>query len=248
MAFAQIYCPALGMRTSMKPSLAGIRPLPLLRRFSSPDPMEHRAKWFAVPAVRVSNVSNKKLFVSMCVNGSSSQSNFEADTATIYPEDKLDKTESIESSPFVELDNEKTGTEIHHQEEAVTPTQRSARIHDFCLGIPYGGFLFFGGLFGFVFSRNLTGLIFGSAISALSIFSLMVWSSGGSSIPFILGQTAMSVAFIWRHLQAYSLSKKLFPAVFYIALSAAMICFYAYVLISGGNPPPKKLAKARSWQ
>lgn len=61
MAFAQIYCSALGMRRSMKPSLAGIRPLPLLRRFSSPDPMEHRTKCFRVPAVRVSNVSNKKV-------------------------------------------------------------------------------------------------------------------------------------------------------------------------------------------
>lgn len=61
MAFAQINCLALGMRTSMKPSLGGIRPLPLLRRFSSPDLMEQRAKWFRVPAVRVSNVSNKKV-------------------------------------------------------------------------------------------------------------------------------------------------------------------------------------------
>ncbi|XP_074587482.1 protein FATTY ACID EXPORT 1, chloroplastic-like [Curcuma longa] len=236
MASAQIYGPGLGMRSSMKPSLASIRPSLPLRT------MELRINCFKVPAVRVSNISNRKFCVSMCANGSNSQSDFEAGTATIYP---VDKSESIESSPVGELADEKTATEIHGQEEATAPTQKTARIHDFCLGIPYGGFLFFGGLLGFVLSRNPTGLIFGGAISALSIFSLIVWSSGGSSIPFILGQTAISVAFLWRHSQAYSLSKKLFPASLYIALSAAMVCFYLYVLISGGNPPPKKLTKAK---
>ncbi|XP_042435090.1 protein FATTY ACID EXPORT 1, chloroplastic-like [Zingiber officinale] len=226
MASAQIYGPGLGMRSSMKPSLAAIRPSLPLRT------MEFRIKCFKVPSVRVINISNRKFYVSMRANRRNSQSDFEASTDTIYPEDKFDKSESIESNPVVQ--------------EATAPTQKTARIHDFCLGIPYGGFLFFGGLLGFVLSRNPTGLIFGGVISALSIFSLIVWSSGGSSIPFILGQTAISVAFFWRHLQAYSSSKRFFPASLYLALSAAMVCFYSYVLLSGGNPPPKKLAKAKA--
>ncbi|KAG6479111.1 hypothetical protein ZIOFF_062571 [Zingiber officinale] len=173
MASAQIYGPGLGMRSSMKPSLAAIRPSLPLRT------MEFRIKCFKVPSVRVINISNRKFYVSMRANRRNSQSDFEASTDTIYPEDKFDKSESIESNPVVQ--------------EATAPTQKTARIHDFCLGIPYGGFLFFGGLLGFVLSRNPTGLIFGGVISALSIFSLIVWSSGGSSIPFILGQTVEEV-------------------------------------------------------
>ncbi|KAJ8500982.1 hypothetical protein OPV22_011534 [Ensete ventricosum] len=107
-----------------------------------------------------------------------------------------------------------------------------------------GGLLFAGGLLGFIFSRNATAMIYGGAILALSVLSLKVWRTGRSSVPFILGQAAFSAAHLWKLLQAYSLSKKVFPTGLYIFLSAAMICFYSYVLISGGNPPPKKLAAA----
>ena len=31
---------------------------------------------------------------------------------------------------------------------------------------------------------------------------------------------------------------------FFIHYSAAMLCFYSYVMISGGNPPPKKLQES----
>ncbi|KAG6476277.1 hypothetical protein ZIOFF_065516 [Zingiber officinale] len=117
MASAQIYGPGLGMRSSMKPSLAAIRPSLPLRT------MEFRIKCFKVPSVRVINISNRKFYVSMCANRRNSQSDFEASTDTIYPEDKFDKSESIESNPVVQ--------------EATAPTQKTARIHDFCLGIPY---------------------------------------------------------------------------------------------------------------
>lgn len=54
-----------------------------------------------------------------------------------------------------------------------------------------GGVLFAGGMLGFMFSRNATGMILGGAILALSVFSLKVWSTGRSSLPFILGQAGM---------------------------------------------------------
>lgn len=67
MAFAQIYGPGLGMRSSMKQSLAGIRPSLPLSRVSSLDTMELRIKCFKVPAVRVSNISRRKVifFISL---------------------------------------------------------------------------------------------------------------------------------------------------------------------------------------
>ncbi|XP_050230335.1 protein FATTY ACID EXPORT 1, chloroplastic [Mercurialis annua] len=121
----------------------------------------------------------------------------------------------------------------------------AAKIHDFCFGIPYGGLVLSGGFLGFLFTRNVTalstGVLFGGALLALSFLSLKIWRQGKSSIPFVLGQAALSAALVWKNFQAYSVTKKLFPTGFYAVVSAAMLCFFSYVMISGGNPPPKKL-------
>nr|GME21229.1 protein FATTY ACID EXPORT 1, chloroplastic [Ipomoea batatas] len=122
---------------------------------------------------------------------------------------------------------------------------RAAKIHDFCFGIPFGTFVLSGGLLGFIFSRNITtlgnGVLFGGALLALSTVSLKVWRQGKSSLPFILGQAVLAGFLLWKNVQTYSLTKKVFPTGLYAAISAAMLCFYFYVVISGGNPPPKKM-------
>lgn len=127
----------------------------------------------------------------------------------------------------------------------VEEEKKGAKIHDFCFGIPYGGFVLSWGLIGSIFSRNLStlgnGLLFGGALLALSIYSLKVWRQGKSSIPFVLGQAVLSAVLLWKNIQSYTMTKKVFPIFVYAAVSAAMLCFYTYVVISGGNPPPKKL-------
>ncbi|XXG90138.1 hypothetical protein AAC387_Pa12g1969 [Persea americana] len=134
--------------------------------------------------------------------------------------------------------------------ESVIPQKRAAKIHDFCFGIPFGGLVLSGGLVGFIFSRNpvtlTTGVLYGGALLALSFWSLKIWRKGKSSLPFILGQAALSAVLLAKHFQMYSLTKKLFPSGFYAVVSAAMLCFYSYVMASGGNPPPKKLKLATS--
>ncbi|XP_061364514.1 protein FATTY ACID EXPORT 1, chloroplastic-like isoform X2 [Gastrolobium bilobum] len=128
--------------------------------------------------------------------------------------------------------------------EGLSQQKRTAKIHDFCLGIPFGGFVLGGGIIGFLLTRSLTtlsnGVLFGGAILLLSTLSLKVWRQGKSSLPFILGQSALSGILIWKNFQSYSLAKKVFPTGISAILSFAMLCFYLYVLISGGNPPPKK--------
>uniref|UniRef100_A0A2P2K5B2 Uncharacterized protein n=1 Tax=Rhizophora mucronata TaxID=61149 RepID=A0A2P2K5B2_RHIMU len=67
----------------------------------------------------------------------------------------------------------------------------AAKLHDFCLGIPYGGFIITGGLVGFIFSRNIATLsttLFGGALLFLGTLSLKNWRQGNSSLPFVLGQ------------------------------------------------------------
>ncbi|CAL9046760.1 protein FATTY ACID EXPORT 1, chloroplastic-like isoform X1 [Musa acuminata AAA Group] len=244
MAVSQLYGSGLAAKWSMR-SLEGLRPLPLWPRVASSGSPDLKSNYFKVPAIRVSNISGRKLTVSMGLNGSSPRSSIVANAATRYAEDKPDQAdEPLKTNPTVKSINEKLDMDAHVQEEAVVPTKRSAKIHDFCFGIPFGGLLFAGGLVGFIFSRNATAMIYGGAILALSVLSLKVWRTGRSSLPFILGQAAFSAALLWKLLQAYSLSKKVFPTGLYIFFSAAMICFYSYVLISGGNPPPKKLAAA----
>ncbi|KAL2923476.1 Protein FATTY ACID EXPORT 1 chloroplastic [Bienertia sinuspersici] len=131
---------------------------------------------------------------------------------------------------------------------AVVEKKKTAIIHDFCFGIPFGGFVLTGGLLGSIFSKNLatlgTGVLFGGAILAFSIFSLKVWKQGKSSFPFIIGQAVLAATLLWKNFQAYSVSKKLFPSGLYALVSAAMLLFYSYVVLSGGNPPSKKMKSA----
>ncbi|KAF8703411.1 hypothetical protein HU200_032214 [Digitaria exilis] len=123
--------------------------------------------------------------------------------------------------------------------------KRSAKIHDFCLGIPFGGLLFSMGLLGYIFSRSTISLVLGVAPGfatlLLGTLSLKVWRSGRSSFPFILAQAAISAFLAWKYSHAYFLTNRLLPWGFYASLSTAMVCFYGYVLLAGGNPPPKKL-------
>ncbi|XP_062185274.1 protein FATTY ACID EXPORT 1, chloroplastic-like [Phragmites australis] len=136
--------------------------------------------------------------------------------------------------------------ELVKEDEHVIPQKRSAKIHDFCFGIPFGGLLFSMGLLGYIFSRSTISLVLGVAPGLttllLGTLSLKFWRSGKSSFLFILAQAAISVFLAWKYSHAYFLTNRLLPWGFYASLSTAMTCFYTYVLLAGGNPPPKKLA------
>ncbi|KAJ0610987.1 putative RNA-directed DNA polymerase [Helianthus annuus] len=114
------------------------------------------------------------------------------------------------------------GEEISEPTENVISEQRSAKIHDFCFGLPYGGIVLSGGLIGFIFSRNtaslVTGGLYGGALLALSVLSLKIWKQGQSSTPFILGQLGIAAALLWKNIQTYSLTKKILPTGFHIVL------------------------------
>ncbi|XP_062225888.1 protein FATTY ACID EXPORT 1, chloroplastic-like [Phragmites australis] len=131
-------------------------------------------------------------------------------------------------------------------DEHVISQKRSAKIHDFCLGIPFGGLLFSMGLLGYIFSRSTLSLVLGVAPGLatllLGTLSLKFWWSGRSNFLLILTQAAISAFLTWKYSHAYFLTNRLLPWGFYASLSTAMSCFYAYVLLAGGNPPPKKIA------
>uniref|UniRef100_A0A0D9ZLZ5 Uncharacterized protein n=1 Tax=Oryza glumipatula TaxID=40148 RepID=A0A0D9ZLZ5_9ORYZ len=111
--------------------------------------------------------------------------------------------------------------ELVEADEDTSTQKRSAKIHDFCFGIPFG-------------------VAPGLATLFLGTLSLNFWRSGKSSFIFILGQAAISAVLAWKYSHAYILTNRILPWAFYASLSTAMACFYAYVLLSGGNPPPKK--------
>jgi len=151
------------------------------------------------------------------------------------------------SKPYPAVDEAATSKEIITEaveEPVATQPKRAAKIHDFCFGIPYGGLVMSGGLLGFAFSRNLTslstGVLYGGGLLALSTLSLKIWRQGKSCFPYILGQAVLSAVVFWKNFTAYAMTKKLFPAGVFAFVSAAMLCFYSYVVLSGGNPPPKR--------
>ncbi|CAL9754614.1 unnamed protein product, partial [Musa acuminata subsp. burmannicoides] len=233
--FLDLYGSKLAARWSIQPR-QGLRPSALWSRVSS-DRVDLMGKYVRVPAIRVSNISGGKHSVSLCHKGSSSSS-IDANTSMRHTQSKPDE------APTVEPVNGKMSMDIHVQTEAVNTIKRSAKIHDFCLGIPFGRFHFAGALLGYIFSRNPTGMVSGGVILALSFFSLKVWRTGRSSLPFISDQAGLYSSAPMNFLRIIFLDNYSSLIIFLTAGSVAMICFYSYVLISGGNPPPKKLAAA----
>ncbi|KMT15090.1 hypothetical protein BVRB_3g062110 [Beta vulgaris subsp. vulgaris] len=179
----------------------------------------------------------------------------DAETSSSGNMPKLSYAADLSSSSVEPVEKSYLGTEGHVNGKIggngppnPVVEKKTAKIHDFCLGIPFGGFVLTGGLLGSIFSRNLatlgTGVLFGGAILAFSTISLKVWKEGKSSFPLIVGQAVLAVTLLWKNFQTYSVSKKLFPSGLYALVSAAMLLFYSYVVISGGNPPPKKMKTA----
>ncbi|KAF7819063.1 protein FATTY ACID EXPORT 1, chloroplastic isoform X1 [Senna tora] len=207
--------------------------------------LQLRRRSFPCPSLR------SKLSVVMSLEGHGRDTGFDTKNTLKYTSDvpKMDVQEKQKS--YIEgHDAEKTGFGETKQEQGVIQQKKTAKIHDFCLGIPFGGIVLSGGIVGFLFSRSpatlTNGVLYGGALLFLSTFSLKVWRQGKSSLPFILGQAALSGVLIWKNFQAYSLAKKVFPTGFSAIMSSAMLCFYLYVLLSGGNPPPKKLKSSAS--
>ncbi|KAF3338041.1 Protein FATTY ACID EXPORT 1 [Carex littledalei] len=125
--------------------------------------------------------------------------------------------------------------------------KKYAKVHDFCLGIPYGGLLFIMGLIGYIVFRNPIsldlGVIPGFGTVALGVLSMMVWRKSKSNFIFILGQAVIAGFMTRQYTQAFILTQKILPWGFYAFLSCAMVCFYAYVVLSGGNAPPGHISK-----
>lgn len=119
-----------------------------------------------------------------------------------------------------------------------------SKIHDFCLGIPYGIFLAAGGLLWFILSGGTSalrfGVLLGSGLLYLSVTSLKKWKNGESSMTYIQGQAAITAFIFLRYYRRYGVNKVFFPTGVVGLVSGAMLAFYIYVLVSGGNPPPKK--------
>ncbi|XP_055808693.1 protein FATTY ACID EXPORT 1, chloroplastic-like [Solanum dulcamara] len=180
------------------------------------------------------------------------ESSLKSRTTLSYATDSSKPLNGTSSNSYSTPEDYVTGKEINEpvQENSSSQPKKAAKIHDFCLGIPFGGLVFTGGLIGFIFSRNpstlSSGVLFGGALLALSTISMKVWREGKTSFPFILGQAVLAAALLWKNMQTFSLTGKLFPTGFFAALSAAMFCFYSYVILSGGNPPPKKLKTSTS--
>ncbi|XP_020593065.1 protein FATTY ACID EXPORT 1, chloroplastic [Phalaenopsis equestris] len=193
-----------------------------------------------------------KTSISMRLNGNSTRIPGYEENTVLKFKGSSEKFGDDDMKPYSTLksSDEKIGADLDVLQDSVVEQKGYAKIHDFCLGIPYGGLLFGGGLFGFLFSRNpvsLTTSMLGAGIIVLAAISLKVWRKGLSSLPFMLGQAAIAATLLVKNFQSYSLTKNLFPSGLYISMSAAMLCFYFYVVISGGNPPPKrKLADAQS--
>ncbi|KAL5216215.1 hypothetical protein ABZP36_007616 [Zizania latifolia] len=99
--------------------------------------------------------------------------------------------------------------ELVEADEDTVTQKRSAKIHDFCLGIPFGGLLFCMGLLGYILSRSTISLVLGVAPGLATLFlatvSLNLWRSGKSSFVFIMGQAAISALLAWKYSHAYLL-------------------------------------------
>ncbi|KAL4295450.1 hypothetical protein GQ457_12G019690 [Hibiscus cannabinus] len=207
------------------------------RRFQ----LSHRSTFRPFSRSKLLTASDFQSFVVMSLDGHGAETaSSQLKTTPSYVAGESKPVEVTKSHPNAEEHVPETPSNLVEKNDIIQP-KRAAKIHDFCFGIPYGGLVLSGGLVGFILSRNPTTLLFGGAVLALSTFSLKIWREGKSSFPFILGQAAIAAVLLWKNLKTYSSTKKLFPNALYAAISAAMLLFYSYVVISGGNPPPKMM-------
>ncbi|KAI5421760.1 hypothetical protein KIW84_045260 [Lathyrus oleraceus] len=72
--------------------------------------------------------------------------------------------------------------------------------------------------------------------NGISVYSGTIISDWGGRLELEIDRKAR----IWAR------AKKIFPTGISAIISSAMLCFYLYVLVSGGNPPPKKLKPSAS--
>ncbi|XP_031261078.1 protein FATTY ACID EXPORT 1, chloroplastic isoform X2 [Pistacia vera] len=190
----------------------------------------------------------QKSWVVMCVDRrgeNTTSSEIKTTLSNTADESKPYVERTAKSYPDVEEEHAARvmGANEQVHDDGVSQQKKGAKIHDFCFGIPYGSLVLGGGLIGLIFSRNpatFRNIIIGGALLTLSTFSLKTWRQGKSSLPHIIGQAVLSAILLWKNYETYSLTKKLIPTAFYAAISVAMLCFYSYVVLSGGNPPPKK--------
>ncbi|XP_024521319.1 protein FATTY ACID EXPORT 3, chloroplastic isoform X2 [Selaginella moellendorffii] len=121
---------------------------------------------------------------------------------------------------------------------------KGAKLHDFCLGIPYGGVLVASGVASFILTGSAwaiqVGLVLGGLLLMLSVSSLNAWKKGKSSMSYIQGQAAIAFVIFLVQLGKARQRVSLLPMLASL-VSGAMLGFFCYVFLAGGNPPPKKV-------
>eukprot|EP00882_Tetradesmus_deserticola_P008934 GHRQ01009424.1.p1 GENE.GHRQ01009424.1~~GHRQ01009424.1.p1 ORF type:complete len:179 (+),score=16.12 GHRQ01009424.1:127-663(+) len=127
------------------------------------------------------------------------------------------------------------------------PHAGHAKLHDFCMTIPYGGVALLSGVLALVFKAPAVGLHLvgaGMVISLCSVLSIKAWKASSSSTPytFVCAGSSGYIAYqMWQRVQA---SIAPVPSGILLALSAALAVFCVYNIIAGGNPPPAQKTAA----
>lgn len=140
----------------------------------------------------------------------------------------------IENVPETVKDVAETAIGVHPDD-----LKNLSKIHDFCLGIPYGVLLFVGGFLSFLITGSIPavrfGVILGGIHLAASISSLKAWKKGDSSIPFVKGQAAIALIILLRESRVLCQRPSLIPGFFMSVFSAAILLFYSYIIFSERN-------------
>uniref|UniRef100_A0A0C9S9N2 TSA: Wollemia nobilis Ref_Wollemi_Transcript_7440_2080 transcribed RNA sequence n=1 Tax=Wollemia nobilis TaxID=56998 RepID=A0A0C9S9N2_9CONI len=140
----------------------------------------------------------------------------------------------IENAPEPVKDIAETAFGAHPED-----LKKLTKIHDFCLGIPYGALLFVGGFLSFLFSGSIPairfGIILGGIHLALSSASLRAWKKGTSSMTYVKGQAVVALIIFLREMRVVCQRPTLFPGVFMSFISAVLLVFYSFIIWSGGN-------------
>lgn len=152
--------------------------------------------------------------------------------------------EVVQAAPEPIKDIAETAVVAHSPEAA----RKGAVIHDFCLGITFGGALVAGGIVWFIATGSINairfGFLLGGILLAAAIGSLNAWRAGKSSNPYIAVQGVTAYLLFARETFRYYQTQALFPTAIVATASLAMVAFYVYVVLAGGNPPSKKAAAA----
>ena len=149
--------------------------------------------------------------------------------------------QSANGTGFLPLDDEDQAPILPSESDELK-RKKYARLHDFCMCIPYGVLLTATGMLLSLFGSGLWSWVLclvGIAQLGLSKMSLQKWKERSSSQSITGISCALAFLMAWKSWEMMQSGGSFLLHGILLVLHAAAALFFLYNIVAGGNPPPQ---------